>query len=90
MLDPLDALQVVVVTSPSHMRRALGALAAEGVQAVGSPSLEHTETRRIAPWYAPGERALGDSRQALREMMALFYYAARGWLGPVSALPGAP
>jgi hypothetical protein len=26
---------------------------------------------------------LGDSRQALREVMALIYYSARGWLAPI-------
>ena len=83
MLVGVEVDQVIVVTSPTHMRRALGALAAEGVQAIGSPSLAYTETRRSTSWYVPSEQALGDSRHALREMMALVYYAASGWLAPV-------
>jgi uncharacterized SAM-binding protein YcdF (DUF218 family) len=83
MLAEGDISRVIVVTSPTHMRRALGALAAVGVVAVGSPSREHSETRRAASPILPSERALGDSRQALREVMALVYYAARGWLAPV-------
>jgi len=82
ILTGLGIDQVIVVTSPMHMRRALGALAAAGIHATGSPSLEHSETLRAASRFLPGEQALGDSRQALREMMALIYYAARGWLAP--------
>jgi len=84
MLAGIEVDRVIVVTSPTHMRRALGALAAAGVHATGSPSLEHSETRRSASWCMPGEQALGDSRQALREIMALIYYEARGWLAPAS------
>jgi uncharacterized SAM-binding protein YcdF (DUF218 family) len=83
MLAERDIARVIVVTSPTHMRRALGALAAVGVHALGSPSREHSETRRAASPFLPSERALGDSRQALREVMALIYYAARGWLAPL-------
>ena len=83
ILAPLDPDRVIVVTSPTHMRRVLGALAAAGVVAVGSASREHSETRRAASPILPNERALGDSRQALREMMALVYYAARGWMAPI-------
>ncbi len=83
MLADGDMARVVVVTSPTHMRRALGSMAAVGVDAIGSPSREHSESRRAASPILPSERALGDSRQALREVMALVYYAARGWLAPV-------
>ncbi len=75
--------RVIVVTSPTHMRRALGALAAVGIWPIGSPSREHTESRSPTSPLLPSERALGDSRQALREVMALIYYSASGWLAPV-------
>jgi len=75
--------RVIVITSPTHMRRALGALAGAGIVAFGSPSREHTESRSPASPLVPSERALGDSRQALREIMALIYYSARGWLAPI-------
>lgn len=77
------AEHVVVVTSPSHLRRALGALAAEGVTALGSPSREHNASRQTRAPLLPEDRALGDSRQAMREVMALVYYGLRGWLAPV-------
>lgn len=84
MLAGMDADHVIVVTSPSHLRRALGALAAVGIRAVGSPSREHNETRASAPPFLPSEGGLKDSRQAMREILALVYYAARGWLAPVA------
>ena len=75
--------RVIVVTSPTHMRRALGALAAVGIVPIGSPSREHTDSRSPTSPLLPSERALGDSRQALREVMALIYYSASGWLAPI-------
>ena len=82
MLADLHSEHVVVVTSPSHMRRALGALAMEGITALGSPSSEHNASRQTRAPLLPGDRALGDSRQAMREVMALAYYGLRGWLAP--------
>ena len=83
MLAARGVSQVIVVTSPMHMRRALGALSAAGVVPVGSPSREHSESRTPAGLLLPSERALRDSRLALREAMALIYYSARGWLAPI-------
>lgn len=85
MLSGLPAGDVIVVTSPSHTRRALGAFAAAGIVATGSPGREHSDTRLAAPAYIPSERGLRDSRAALREVMALIYYRARGWLAPIEA-----
>lgn len=83
MLAGMPAATVVVVTSPSHLRRALQSLAAEGITAVGSPSREHNASRQTRTPLLPGDRALGDSRQAMREVIALIYYGLRGWLAPV-------
>jgi uncharacterized SAM-binding protein YcdF (DUF218 family) len=86
MLQARDIGQVILVTSPTHMRRALGALAAVGVEAIGSPSRQHSESRRLAATSVlPSESALGDSLQVMREVMGLVYYAVRGWLGPSPA-----
>jgi len=83
MLAEMQAGDVVVVTSPSHLRRALGALAAEGITAAGSPSREHNASRQDRAPFLPGDQALSDSRQAMRELFALIYYGLRGWLAPV-------
>lgn len=89
LLQEMGERQVIAVSSPTHMQRVLGALAKEGVHARGSPSLEFSETRQPSPWYSPTEQALEDSRQVLREWMALVYYAARGWLGATGESAGA-
>ena len=83
MLTARGVSRVIVVTSPTHMRRALGALAAAGIDPIGSPSREHSELRPSNGPLLPSERALRDSRYALREVMALVYYSARGWLAPI-------
>lgn len=83
MLSGMTADTVVVVTSPSHLRRALQSLAAEGITAIGSPSREHNASRQTRAPLLPGDQALGDSRQAMREILALVYYGLRGWLAPV-------
>jgi uncharacterized SAM-binding protein YcdF (DUF218 family) len=86
MLKAREVGRVILVTSPTHMRRALGALAAVGVEAIGSSSSEHSGSRRLAASpFLPSESALGDSRQVMREVMGLVYYALRGWLSPIPA-----
>jgi uncharacterized SAM-binding protein YcdF (DUF218 family) len=85
MLSARGVSRLIVVTSPTHMRRALGALAAAGLAPIGSPSREHSQSRPPAGPLLPSEDALRDSRQALREVMALIYYSSRGWLAPIAA-----
>ena len=75
---------VILVASPLHMPRALGACQAVGIRAVPSPSgLPHASV------VTRGFRAILPSREALRlswesiyEYLALAYYRARGWLAP--------
>lgn len=74
---------MILVTSPTHMRRALGALAAQGIVAIPSPARMHGEgTHQAGSAFLPREQALQDSRSALREVMGLIYYWLRGWLAP--------
>jgi uncharacterized SAM-binding protein YcdF (DUF218 family) len=74
----------VLVTSPLHMRRALGAFRAVGLHPIPSASAQHSETSSAAQRrLLPNENALHASQMAFREMLALGYYAVRGWLaGP--------
>jgi uncharacterized SAM-binding protein YcdF (DUF218 family) len=74
----------VLVTSPLHMRRALGAFRAVGLHPIPSASAQHSETSSAAQRrLLPDENALHASQMAFREMLALGYYAVRGWLaGP--------
>jgi uncharacterized SAM-binding protein YcdF (DUF218 family) len=75
----------VLVTSPVHMRRALGVLRAEGLEPIPSAAVQRSETAPDLPSpLLPHPEALRLSQAALREALALAYYAARGWL----AAPG--
>ena len=78
--------QFVLVTSPLHMRRALGAFRAVGLHPIPSASAQRSETSSAAHRsLLPDEDALHDSQMAFRELLALGYYAVRGWLGRNSA-----
>lgn len=67
----------VLVTSAQHMRRALGAFRAEGMAPIPSAALEPPPD---GPRLMPSSEALDRSYHAVREMVGLAYYAARGWL----------
>ena len=75
----------VLVTSPTHMRRAFGVFRAEGLDPIPSAAAQRTETDTTpASPLVPHPEALRASQGALREVLALAYYAVRGWL----AAPG--
>jgi uncharacterized SAM-binding protein YcdF (DUF218 family) len=71
----------VLVTSLSHMRRAVAAFAGEGMQPIPSAAVagQSEESGAPAP-FLPSADALADSESAFREVLALVYYALRGWL----------
>jgi uncharacterized SAM-binding protein YcdF (DUF218 family) len=71
----------VLVTSPIHMRRALAALRAEGLEPVASPSAQHSEGHVVnSGGLIPHPAALDASESAMREALALGYYRLQGWL----------
>jgi uncharacterized SAM-binding protein YcdF (DUF218 family) len=71
----------VLVTSPVHMRRALGVFRAQGFHPVPSAALQRSETAPdFSSLFLPHPEALRLSAAALREALALAYYGARGWL----------
>jgi uncharacterized SAM-binding protein YcdF (DUF218 family) len=81
MLEAHDVKRFVMVTSPSHMRRAMGTFTSQGLEPIPAPSKQHPDDfladRSI---FLPNSEALDESRMAMREIMALVYYALRGWL----------
>lgn len=71
----------ILVTSPTHMRRAVASFRAQGLDPTSSASAQHSDgflSDRCA--LLPKNDALEASRQAFREGMAFVYYALRGWL----------
>jgi uncharacterized SAM-binding protein YcdF (DUF218 family) len=70
----------VLVTSATHMRRALAAFRAAGLQPIPSPPQDRDSTPRIGlKAILPSLDSLSASSFVLREYMALAYYGLRGW-----------
>lgn len=74
-----------LVTSPTHMRRALAAFQGVGLEPIPSVAGEGSESsisglRLVLPSFD----SLGASASAIREYMALGYYTLRGW----TTIPG--
>lgn len=83
LLRELGAGRFLLVTSPIHMRRALAAFRAEALPAVPAPSQQHGLGHPVlGSGWLPHPTALDASQAAIREMLALGYYWARGWLSP--------
>jgi uncharacterized SAM-binding protein YcdF (DUF218 family) len=79
MLADRHVGRFVLVTSPTHMPRALRALRAVGLDPIPSPSPERT----AAPtrWrLMPDRDSLAVSDAAVYEACAFVYYFARGWI----------
>lgn len=71
--------RMVLVTSDSHMRRALGTFRAEGWRAVPAIAPDPNFSASWSNWLIPSGHGLELSRQISRELMGLPYYWLRGW-----------
>jgi uncharacterized SAM-binding protein YcdF (DUF218 family) len=76
----------ILVTSPSHMRRSMLVFEAQGLHPSPSVAVGHSELGEgsLRSWL-PSEDGLSDSKAAMREVLALGYYAGRGWLAPADS-----
>jgi uncharacterized SAM-binding protein YcdF (DUF218 family) len=76
----------ILVTSPSHMRRSMLVFEAQGLRPIPSVAAGHSEGGEapLRTWL-PSEDGLSASQTAMREVLALGYYAARGWLTPAGS-----
>jgi len=80
LLDAHGIERFVLVTSPTHMRRAMATFIGQGLNPIPSSSAQHSEDFLAESWvFLPDNDALEASRLAMREGMALVYYALRGW-----------
>jgi uncharacterized SAM-binding protein YcdF (DUF218 family) len=81
LLESEDVETFVLVTSTPHMRRAMGAFAAQGMEPIPSTADPGTtDGARALSMFLPSAEALARSELAFREVFALIYYALRGWL----------
>lgn len=80
LLDAQAVSSFVLVTSTTHMRRAMLSFIAAGLQPTPGPAPERSATQPAGAPLLPNLGALESSRRALREWMGLLYYALRGWV----------
>jgi uncharacterized SAM-binding protein YcdF (DUF218 family) len=73
---------LVVVTSPAHLRRAVPAFVAQGIDAVGSPAAFASERRIEVSRWIPSPWVCQLSHDAIYEYVGWAYYWVRGWLTP--------
>ncbi|MCH7748912.1 MAG: YdcF family protein [Acidobacteria bacterium] len=73
--------QFVLVTSPTHIRRAMRAFEAEGLRPVASMSaMRSSKPRRALGGWWPSRENLSISAQAIYDYFGLVYYWSRGWI----------
>ena len=74
--------RVVLVTSATHIRRAVWTFESAGIDVVPSPAATHSDDPR--GWsrarFWPSPDALQVSEDALRDLLGIVYYWSRGWL----------
>jgi uncharacterized SAM-binding protein YcdF (DUF218 family) len=80
MLKERKIGQFVLVTSPSHMRRAIWTFQAQGVNPLPSPSKSIMDSRRGSLAYWPSTRALEFTQETMHEYVGLVYYLIKGYI----------
>jgi uncharacterized SAM-binding protein YcdF (DUF218 family) len=68
----------VLVTSPTHMARSMGAFRAVGLNPIASPSALTSDGD--PPSWLPSDDALMISDSVVYDSAARIYYWSRGWL----------
>jgi len=81
LLESLGIERFFLVTSPTHMRRSVLVFQEAGLDPSPAVSTQQSESQ-IAPGNSliPDGDALSQSKTTMREIMALIYYALRGWI----------
>lgn len=76
-----DIDRFVLVTSPTHMRRSYLTFVHAGLDPVPAAALEHSRAKNsLGNSIVPNLEALDASRNVMRELVGLLYYAIRGWI----------
>jgi uncharacterized SAM-binding protein YcdF (DUF218 family) len=80
MLAGRGGRPVVLVTSPTHMRRALAVFGAQGITAIASPSRYVSDDSWRTGRWVPNNQALALVDTVIYDQAAWLYYWWRGWL----------
>ena len=92
MLEPLlvehSIERFILVTSQAHMWRAHATFRARGLHAIPSTAKNHSRrSGSLSELLVPSITTLGNTREYLREYLALLLYWGRGWLTPPEQVP---
>jgi len=79
MLTRLGAEQVILITSDVHMRRALGAFRAAGIDALPAIAREIERDVPWTTWLLPTDDGLWIGSLNAHEVIGVTYYWLRGW-----------
>ena len=75
-----DISRFVLVTSPTHMRRALWTFRAQGADPIPSPSPSPIDDKQGWGAFWPSPKSLAYAHDAIYDYAGLLYYWFRGWL----------
>lgn len=76
-----DIERFVLVTSPTHMRRAYLTFQHAGYDPIPAAALEHSQSKdTFSRALLPSLDALNASRNVMRELFGLIYYNLQGWI----------
>ena len=78
-LRQMGVMQIVIVTSDTHMARSLGAFRAQGWSPVPATAPRSPVALSWREWLLPSGQGLEFSAEVAREMFGIPYYWARGW-----------
>jgi uncharacterized SAM-binding protein YcdF (DUF218 family) len=79
MLRARGIQRVVLVTSPTHMRRALGTFRAAGWNTVPATATDPRRPRDRWQWVLPTDEGLDATSDVVHELVGIPYYWLRGW-----------
>jgi uncharacterized SAM-binding protein YcdF (DUF218 family) len=80
LLGAHQVRRFVLVTSPTHMRRALAVFRKAGFDPIPSVSLARSEHLDRLPWLRPNGESIVLSNQAVYDYVAWVEYWLRGWV----------
>lgn len=80
MLEVNSTQHFLLVTSPTHMWRAMATFRKQGLDPIAAPSPQHSTPEGNPFAVLPSSNALTSSRMGFRELLAIGYYGIRGWL----------
>jgi uncharacterized SAM-binding protein YcdF (DUF218 family) len=79
ILAPLEIDQVVLVTTPEHMRRSVGTFRAAGIDVVPAIARDPFAADPWLDWLLPSQLGLTASSAVVHEVLGTAYYVLRGW-----------